>query len=236
MIPKRRFLSFCATVLVAAWATVAQGAIYISDTDVILNPDETLVETAGLKTEWITSIGLPKVSTVKTRLSNPTGGISPPAPGQSVESFFDIFVELELDGLDGGPFSGSGVGSGSLSLHNIGSSGQDGVEIDWESLSVTLRESPTLPSPREVMLRESPSKASVGHTAIRESPTLPGHFLIDSFFDIFTELSVDGGQSWIPASSAMHLESVPEPSTFVLGALGILGLGFVAWRKKNRRA
>jgi hypothetical protein len=28
----------------------------------------------------------------------------------------------------------------------------------------------------------------------------------------------------------------PEPSTFVLGALGVLGLGFAAWRKKYRRA
>lgn len=31
-------------------------------------------------------------------------------------------------------------------------------------------------------------------------------------------------------------EAVPEPSTFVLAALGLLGLGFVALRKKYRRA
>ena len=30
--------------------------------------------------------------------------------------------------------------------------------------------------------------------------------------------------------------AVPEPSTFVLAALGIVGLGFVARRKKYRRA
>ena len=34
---------------------------------------------------------------------------------------------------------------------------------------------------------------------------------------------------------AANLAPIPEPSTFVLGALGILGLGFVAGRKKYRR-
>ncbi len=211
--------------------TGAQAAPYLSDTDVIFNPHEILVDKTAnpVRASW-------DLATSKSaRMSNPTGGVSPPSIGQTVDSFFDIFVELELDGLPGGPFVGSGLGSGDLIISNIGSSGQDGVEVEWRSFSVTIRESPTLISPREVMLRESPSKASLGRTEIRESPTLPGHFQIDSFFDVFTELSVDGGQNWIPASSAMHLESVPEPSTLVLGALGVLGLGAVARRKKKRR-
>ena len=35
-------------------------------------------------------------------------------------------------------------------------------------------------------------------------------FRIDSFFDVFTELTLDGGQSWTPGGSPMHLTGVPE--------------------------
>ena len=63
------------------------------------------------------------------------------------------------------------------------------------------------------MLRESPTLRSQGGTAITPVPTT-GTYRIDSFFDIFTELSVDGGATWTPASSApAHHElqsSAPE--------------------------
>ncbi|MFI5316746.1 MAG: hypothetical protein ACHQ6T_13685, partial [Myxococcota bacterium] len=65
------------------------------------------------------------------------------------------------------------------------------AEILAMSLSVSSSYGPLL-------VRESPTKASTGQTTI--TPQGGGLFQIDSFFDVFTELSVDGGQTWIPSS------------------------------------
>lgn len=54
------------------------------------------------------------------------------------------------------------------------------------------------------MIRESPSRPSRGQTNIRALST--GEFRIDSFFDIFTELSMDGGASWIPSTNAGRMK------------------------------
>jgi hypothetical protein len=54
------------------------------------------------------------------------------------------------------------------------------------------------------MIRESPTLASTGKTTERPGA---GGFYIDSFFDIFTELSLDGGQTWMPSDSgAGHVQ------------------------------
>jgi hypothetical protein len=62
--------------------------------------------------------------------------------------------------------------------------------------------------PARVMVRESPTKASLGETRIM--PTTGG-FAIISFFDVFTELSLDGGQTWSPAETPGHMEMHLDP-------------------------
>jgi hypothetical protein len=106
----------------------------------------------------------------------------------------------------------------------------DGYVFDTEMLSLDLSGG-TLPP--GVMLRESPTRASLGKTTIRESPTL-GSFYVDSFFDVFTELSIDGGQTWTPADVPMHLTGVPEPSSVVLALLGAVALGWFGFRRRSR--
>lgn len=54
--------------------------------------------------------------------------------------------------------------------------------------------------PPSMRLRESPTLASTGRTAISSAPG--GGFMVDSFFDVFTELSLDGGQSWMNSTGA----------------------------------
>src|SRR5262249_9624653 len=59
-----------------------------------------------------------------------------------------------------------------------------------------------------IMLRESPTRQSTGKTAIR--PESAG-FMISRFFDICTEISLDGGATWTPSQGAAHVELRNDP-------------------------
>jgi hypothetical protein len=74
------------------------------------------------------------------------------------------------------------------------------------------------------MIRESPTLATTGLTSITNIGG--GMFHIDSFFDVFTELSVDGGQNWIPSNGVTRMTLVPEPGASGVILVGIaLGIG-----------
>jgi hypothetical protein len=99
--------------------------------------------------------------------------------------------------------------------------------FDVEMMSMSL-------SGGGVMIRESPSRPSLGRTSIESIGG--GMYHIDSFFDVFTELSLDGGATWIPKAgprgTRVFLEGVPEPASFVLAAFAVFGVtGF--GRRRN---
>ncbi|MEA5532430.1 PEP-CTERM sorting domain-containing protein [Crocosphaera sp. XPORK-15E] len=88
--------------------------------------------------------------------------------------------------------------------------------------------------PDGLMFREDPDTASTGMTMVTELAN--GKFEIMSFFDIYGQISLDGGQNWIDPIApgrvdAVDLPSVPEPST-TLGLL-LFGLGSVAGLKRK---
>jgi hypothetical protein len=96
--------------------------------------------------------------------------------------------------------------------------------FDTEMLQMSLTGGP-------VMVRESPTRASTGKTSITDIGG--GMYHIDSFFDVFTELSLDGGTSWMPSNmgsdgqshpTRVYLGGIPEPASVVLLALGLIGL------------
>ncbi len=60
-----------------------------------------------------------------------------------------------------------------------------------------------------VEIRESPTHASTGQTIITDLGG--GLFQIDSFFDVFTELSVDGGP-FMPSAESGRMDLVPADS------------------------
>jgi hypothetical protein len=73
------------------------------------------------------------------------------------------------------------------------------------------------------MIRESPTLPSLGQTRITNIGG--GMYHIDSFFDVFTELSLDGGATWIPNTGGpTHVDLfVPEPSSLALLLFALIG-------------
>lgn len=86
-----------------------------------------------------------------------------------------------------------------------------------------------------VLLRESPTLPSLGEVTITDLGG--GTWTIDSFFDVFTDLSPNGGANWLPdleaGTTGHHLTLLPEPATLSLLALG--GLALAARRVRNGR-
>ena len=82
--------------------------------------------------------------------------------------------------------------------------------------------------PPDVMFRESPTLASIGLTEAKLVGTDSSGdpiYRVDSFFDVFLEVSLDGGQSWTPLDEPLHLVgAVPEPHSLLLGVLACLAL------------
>jgi PEP-CTERM motif len=100
--------------------------------------------------------------------------------------------------------------------------------FDTEMLALNLVG--TTPAP--FMIRESPTLRSTGKTTITDIGG--GMYHIDSFFDVFTELSIDGGVTWTPDSGgSVRMTLAPEPSSFALIAMGLAGAAGMWWRKRR---
>lgn len=81
--------------------------------------------------------------------------------------------------------------------------------------------------PSWIMIRESPTLSSVGIATVDNLGA--GQFRIAAAFDIYTEISLDNGQSWIAASGPVQLDLIPTPSAAALIGLG----GLIATRRRR---
>jgi hypothetical protein len=112
--------------------------------------------------------------------------------------------------------SHNGTGSGSLLVY--GRSTAAGT-FNSEILTLNLNENSSL---GPFMLRESPTLATAGQFKVTNISGNVYH--IDSFFDVFTELSLDGGNTWIPSDTSTHVNLFPEPASATLLGLGLAAI------------
>lgn len=135
--------------------------------------------------------------------------------GNEIEVFDSLLsgladVTLGTDVFIGVPFTANGQ----VQTIVLGKSGNVTGTFDTEMLAMNLSGGSAL---GPAMIRESPTRASLGRTTITDLGG--GLYHIDSFFDVFTELSLDGGQNWIPSQGSVRVTLVPEPATLSLLAL-----------------
>jgi hypothetical protein len=106
--------------------------------------------------------------------------------------------------------------------------------FDTELVSLNLFGLSPIP---EVMFRESPTLRSNGVTIRQDAcPVCAGPFTrwkISSFFDVFTEYTMNGGATWYPASDLIHVEQAPDgfpPGDYNKDGT-VNGADYVVWRK-----
>jgi hypothetical protein len=129
----------------------------------------------------------------------------PPPPGGTSTLNFGSEVVFSLSS-DGGQTFRPVAANANCIVRVDGSSGTPG-EYPMEMLALDLSGGSLPPG---VLLRESPTLASPGETQIQPAP---GGYMISSFFDIFTEISLDGGQTWAPADTAWPMELHLDPAS-----------------------
>jgi hypothetical protein len=93
-----------------------------------------------------------------------------------------------------------------MTITNTSAAGDTTSTFDMEMLSLTLTGTSPLGS---FMLRESPTKQSLGKHTIRSDPR---GYRISSFFDVFLELSKDGGATWGAANRSIRLQASSPPA------------------------
>jgi hypothetical protein len=129
---------------------------------------------------------------------------------------------VSVNGSPNQPVTGTGPVSVIVSGYSPGDTGTFATQMT--QLDLTLN----IPG---ALIRIDPTQPSTGQTTI--TPLGGGNYNITSFFDVFTDLSLDGGNTWIPSTGSAQVILMPEPSSIMLGVFGAAGLGIVAIRRRR---
>jgi hypothetical protein len=181
MMMKTKLIVVCVVVAVLAIVLPASAEFnvdkftYSSSTK--MNPGAI---TAFGGTTWVRSFNVNSVT------PNPVIG------NNTVQSFFDVWLEISTDGgTTWSPRSGTGSIETTPTLGGI----NGGVETWNISVSSTNAMVPGL------LLRESPFLSSSGTNTYTP---VTGGYSIDSFFDVWLEISTDGGNTWQPTTATRN--------------------------------
>ena len=216
------FAGIPALLLLAAFAPGTAQAYVISASPAIppLGPPGYNMTSPGI-TYFVTGVG--PVILTGLKLIN-TGFISSTPIGANELDRFSAsltgFGAAPGIGLPATPSSSAGTSD----MLFFGKVGNVTGTFNTEMLSLNLNG--VIPGAGAFMIRESPTLQSLGVTSV--AGIGGGQFRIDSFFDVFTELSIDGGATWSPATSGpAHFDlgpPVPEPGAGLLTVLCATGL------------
>jgi hypothetical protein len=151
-----------------------------------------------------------EVSAMLMQENPPQTGSALPQPGTPIFADFDVRVSFDSHRRNSLTTRRESMDASSMRMAifadptNAGPEGHRGFTIE-----IVIGEWGGGTLPPGMMLRESPTRGSGGRLSM---DAVPGGFIVDSFFDIWTELSLDGGQSWIEADGALRMVSIPAPS------------------------
>ncbi len=200
---------------------VGQAQLITSSTD--LPPDGVYVSPADFHT----------YSAMGIILDDPShtpfvgGAIRERVGDDELETFDSEFSAIEIGGgptsVPGGlgPITLTGPVTVLTSNRYLSTTGTFDTEIVAMSLSGNV------PGVGLIAIRQDQARQTLGQTSITDLGG--GLYQIDSFFDVFTELSVDGGGSWIPSDTSTHMFLVPEPTTLTL--LAVVSLALIRRRR-----
>ncbi len=158
---------------------------------------------------------------------------APPEPGNTAIESFGSLIDLEGEINAGGtwiPFAAANVSAPTtVKITGLSTPGEYSTEMLAMNISVS--------SPFGlIMIREDPRPgyASTGQTTLTP---VTGGYQINSFFDVFTELSLDNGINWIPDDNGpihVYYENCPEPALTSLLGIGLAG--FLVMYRRGRKA
>jgi hypothetical protein len=131
----------------------------------------------------------------------------PPYFGTNYYNPSNVIVIFALSADQNTWSSAQGNGSMSVMIRNASAVGDPTTTFitQIQSLNLTVASSQF----GTLLLRQDPSNPSTGRHTIRSDPR---GYRISSFFDVFVDLSTDGGKTWIPANRSMRIEASAPPA------------------------
>jgi hypothetical protein len=213
----------CKIVLFVFGALVSSCAMAPSTWASIITSDPSLPATTGAYTEsGPVDFSAPGLSIVLTGVEHKpqAGTINITTTGANeFESFNSILTGLfSVNGSPASPFQLTGP----VETEVFGKVGMTTGTFNTQMLSLDLS---GVIAGHSVQIELNPAQTTTGQTTIASAG--PGLYQISSFFDVFTELSLDGGP-FIPQANGptvVSLGPVPEPSTIIAGLMLLLPLG-----------
>jgi hypothetical protein len=166
------------------------------------------------------SFTVPTLGTLYVRdisLGNLQNPISPPPYlGTNYYNPSNTIATMALSVDQQNWFTAEASGPASMTISNTTAVGSTTSTFDTEMLSLELTGGSPAIGP--FMLRESPTKQSLGKHTIASDPR---GYRVSSFFDVFLELSTDGGKTWNPANRSIRL--LPSLPPAVPGSIFVTG-------------